>query len=183
MEQKASTNKESSVWPERVKVIEDPMEFVKNKSSDNARKLCEIEVSLATHIWIDKHYHDRHQFGDTSGRREGINPEQVEALVKKSIPHLLFYGNAVPGFAFLNYDGFTTNNIRVVLQERDIDKKLNVVIEAHYTEGNKFEITVKTALCVDDFRLSQGQYAIEIQGDNSILFRKDNNRIIEVCEK
>lgn len=167
----------------RTPAMADDQAFVKNKSSDNAKKMGEMAVSLASHLWIDKHYHDRHQFGDDDGERLGIEPDVVEALVNKSIPHLVFYSTAVPGFSFLNYKKNVQDKpIKVVLKEGEMAAKLNVVIEAHHTEMNKFEITVKTAMCVEDFRLYQGQYSIEFQGDNSTMYRKNNNGEAEICD-
>jgi hypothetical protein len=164
----------------RLPAIPDDLEFTRNKSSDNARPLCEVAVTLATNVWIDKHYHDRHSFGDDTGKREGIGPEVVESLVKKCIPHLLFYCTSVKGFHFVNQQETSELPVRIVLMEGNGAEKLNVVIQAHFIAVNKFEITVKTALRTDDFRLYQGQYAIELQGDTSILLRKDNNRIVEI---
>ena len=165
---------------ERLPAIPDEQEFTKNKSSENARPLGEVAISLATHVWIDKHYHDRHNFGDDLGKRVGIGPEIVEALVKKAIPHLLFYCTTVKGFHFINKDLVSETPVRIVLMEGDGTDKLNVVIEAHFTAINRFEITVKTAMRTADFRLYQGQYAVELQEDASILFRKDNKNVIEV---
>jgi hypothetical protein len=51
---------------------------------------------------------------------------------------------------------------------------LNVVIETHFVNINTYEITVVTAQCVDDFRAQIGQFAIELQGDASILKKKEN---------
>lgn len=165
---------------ERLPAIPDELVFTRNKSSDNARPLGEVTISLATHVWIDKHYHDRHNFGDDSGKREGIGPEMVEALVKKSIPHLLFYSTAIKGFHFINQNEMSESPARIVLMEGHGADKLNVVIQAHFIAINKFELTVKTALRTEEFRLYQGQYAVELQGDTSVLLRKDNKSVVEV---
>jgi len=100
--------------------------------------------------------------------------------VRKSIRHLLFYSSVVAGFKFINYDS-PQPPVRIVLQEELNGSKLNVVIEAHFLNINSYEITVKTAMCVDDFRIVMGQYCIEIQGDGSVLGRCDNKKIVEVC--
>ena len=67
------------------------------------------------------------------------------------------------------------------MQEEFDGTKLNVVIEAHFLDINRYEITVKTAMSTDDFKMSMGQYCIEIQGDSSILRRKDNKQMVEIC--
>lgn len=59
---------------------------------------------------------------------------------------------------------------------------LNVVIEVHYKSLDEFEITVKTAMCSNDFRAADNQYVIEIfDYDSSILKRMVNKRLLEVC--
>lgn len=72
-------------------------------------------------------------------------------------------------------------SVRVILQETSVDSKLNVVIEAYFLDICHYEITVKTAMCTEDFRVAMGQYCLEIQGDNSILYRNDNKKMVEVC--
>jgi hypothetical protein len=166
--------------PKGVPAIQDELEFIKNKCSDHAKKIFVQIENIHVELWFDKHYHDRHQHGDDEGKRTGIDPATVEALVRKSLKHLLFYSSAVAGFKFVNI-GPSQPAVRVVLQEELENSQLNVVIEAHFLDIKSSEITVKTAMCTDDFRISMGQYCIEIQGDNSILRRKDNNRMIEIC--
>jgi len=58
---------------------------------------------------------------------------------------------------------------------------LNVVIECHYTNPTHYEITVKTALCAEDFRISAGQYFIEVETDVVNLKKFDNNKFSEIC--
>ena len=90
--------------PKRVPAIQDELAFLKNKCSDHAKKIfVEIE-KVYVELWFDKHYHDRHQHGDEDGKREGISPRIVEALVRKCIKHLLFYSSTVLGFKFINLD-------------------------------------------------------------------------------
>ncbi len=165
----------------RLPAIHDTDAFVKNKSSDNAKQIAEVEVSIGTHLWFDKHYQDRHQFGDNDGARVGIDPETVQKLVKKSIPHLLFYSTAVRGFHFVNYNYPKEKPAKIVLKEETVDGLLNVVIEVHYTELSRFEITVKTAMCTEGFNMFMGQFSIDFQGDTSTLYRMDNTGLTEVC--
>lgn len=157
------------------------MEFVKNKSSDKARKVRTIRESIKLHIWFDKHYQDRHQFGEDDGeKREGIEPQIVEDLIVRSIKHLFFYSSTLNTFKFINLD--TNNAIRVNIRDIAYDVPLNVVIEVHYQDINEFEITVKTAICVENFWKKQGRHTVEIQGDNSVLYRCDNQNFTKLGE-
>lgn len=165
--------------PKGVPAIEDELAFIKNKCSDQARKILINFEEVQVELWFDKHYFNRHQHGDADGKREGIDPKTVETLVQKSLRHLLFYGSTVQGFKFVNYSSLPA--ARIILQETSGDSKLNVVIEAHFLNLCHYEVTVKTAMCTDDFRVAMGQYCLELQGDNSILYRNDNRKMIEVC--
>ena len=166
--------------PKGVPAIEDERAFIKNKCSDHARKILIKIEEVHIELWFDKHYYNRHHHGDSDGKREGIDPRTVETLVKRSLRHLLFYSAAIQGFKFVNFNS-TLPPVRIVLQEISDGSKLNVVIEAHYLDICHYEITVKTAMCTEDFRVAPGQYCIEIQGDNSTLYRNDNKKMIEVC--
>ena len=140
--------------------IEDGLAFIKNKSSDYARRIFGEVENTHIELWFDKHYHDRHQHGDEDGKREGIDPKTVENLVKRSLKHLLFYSSAVAGFKFMNFSS-PPPPVRVVLQEESNGSKLNVVIEAHCLAINNCEITVKTAMCTDDFRIAMSSIALK----------------------
>lgn len=111
---------------------------------------------------------------------EPREPRTVESLVRKSVRHLIFYGSVVQGFRFVNFKS-ALSPVRVILQEAAGLSKLNVVIEAHFLDINCFEVTVKTAMCTEEFRVAMGQYCIQIQGDNSTLTRNDNKKMVEVC--
>lgn len=164
------------------KLVVDELEFKKNKCSDNARYITIILEKITFHLWHDKHYHDRHQLGDNDGKRDGIDPETVEALVRKALGHMLIYGSTIRGFKFIHHKASGESPVKVVLQEDTPNGMLNVVIETHFMEINEYEITIKTAMKVDDFRIANGQYAIEFEGDLSILKRYDNGRPIKICE-
>lgn len=166
--------------PKGVPALQDDLEFKRNKCSDHARRVFIEFEKICIELWFDKHYHNRHQFGDEVGKREGISPNTVEALVRRSLKHLLFYSAVVAGFKFVNW-GTAQPFVRVILQEGSTGPMLNVVIEAHFLDIDIYEMTVKTAMCVDDFRIAMGQHCIEIQGNNSILKRKDNKHLIEIC--
>lgn len=80
--------------------IVDPLEFKKNKSSDNAREVTNINERITINLWFDKHYGDRHQHDDDNGKRDGIDHESVKTLVLQSVKHLLVYGACLPNFIF-----------------------------------------------------------------------------------
>ncbi len=165
-------------------VIEDELAFVKNKCSPNARKIGYTVESTNIDFWIDKHYHIRNQHGDNNGIRSGIEQEKVHTLVKESIRHLMFYSASVKSFTFLNhnYNPSSGRAIRVVCQKEIGEEKLNVVVEAHADEVNLFEITIITAMQNDEFRLSDGQYMIELLGQgNSVLFQSFRGRVTEIA--
>lgn len=68
-------------------------------------------------------------------------------------------------------------------QQNSENGRLNVTIEAHFKSLREYEITVKTAMCTDDFRISDNQYVIEILGDESSILKKlVNKKIIEIGE-
>jgi len=173
-----SSNPESSeekfVWPTKTKAIEDPLEFKANKCSQRARKVNNHSQEWHYEVWIDQHYHYREQLGDEKGKREGIDPKTVEHLIRRSVKHMLHYSSCIKGFTFLNFNLPPGDRPqRIVLQENQNDTLLNVVIETHHIDINIWEITVKTAMCKDDYELSDNQYAIQIDGDSSLLFKRD----------
>ncbi len=161
---------------------EDPLEFKQNRSSPKAKKIFVEDKNITIELWFDKHYHDRDQHGDDLGKREGIENEVVESLVRRSIKHMLVYSTLIKGFTFLNRNLKSFERpLRIVLQEQTEHGLLNVVIEAHFIEIDYYEITVKTAICKDEYKLSDNQYSIELDGDGSILKKSDTKGVNEVC--
>ena len=105
-----------------IPAIIDEQEFKKNKSTDNARHVISAIEPITIDLHFDKHYLDRVQHGDDDGtKREGIEPESIQALVLKSIKHLVFYSCHLSSFTFVNMKnsiGTSNNMIRVALSER-----------------------------------------------------------------
>jgi hypothetical protein len=163
-------------------LIEDKLEFKKNFSTQRARKIKTFQEELKVELWFDQHYIvTRHQHGEDSGeKRDGISPEEVEPLLKKSIVHLVCYGANVKGFNFLNHENKPP--VRIVVKERSIGETLNVVSEVHLVDLNLYEMTVKTAMRKDDFRIENGRFAIEFIGNNQSVLKKQEGKIeIEVA--
>jgi hypothetical protein len=164
-----------------VPVVRDELAFSKNKCSDNARKIATQIEKIEIDIWLDKHYLGRLQHGDENGERVGIDIESIKNLVIVSIKHLFYYSVKLKNFIFVNHEDENRFG-RIVLQKKDAEGQLlNVVVEYHYISLNQYEVTVKTAMREDNFRLSEGQYLIEIVNDEeSELKKKEGNRIKKV---
>jgi hypothetical protein len=167
--------------PKGVPAIKDELAFVGNKCSRHAKKILGVVEKFHIELWFDKHYHDRAYLGDSNGRRENIDKNVVEELIKDSISHLIFYSSLVKGFSFLNMESIIGQPLRILLQRLLNNSMLNVLIQAHYINRSQFEITVITAMCVDDFKLASGQYAVEIQGDSSFLKKFENKKYTEIA--
>jgi hypothetical protein len=158
----------------------DPLAFEANKCSQRAKRVNTGKQDFLYELWIDQHYQVRSQHGDEFGRREGIEPEAVESLIKRAFVKLMLYSATAKGFTFINLAGKPP--VRVILQEQKQgdDLKLNVVIEAHFLDVNKFEITVKTALRKDGYVPFAGEYTLELFEDGSMLRKYDNGKWSEI---
>jgi hypothetical protein len=157
----------------------DPLGYIGNKASDRVRLISSVQKPVEIIIYYDKHYIDRLNNGDENGRRDGIESSIIEDLVKRAFDHLLVYSSLVAGFCFSNHPGIT-GSPRIVIQEIKNGIMLNVVLSIHYEGISRYEITVKTAMCVDDFNISDGQYVIELYEGGSTLKKKIKNNIIEI---
>lgn len=163
--------------------IKDEMEFRENLSSSNARKRLISKEEISIELWYDKHYYGREREGDLDGQREGIDFDSVEDLVLNSIKHLLFHSSCVKGFAFLNHDCQPNDirNIRIVCKKEIDSGMLNVVIEVHHMELHKYEVTVRTAMNSNNFKISDGQYFLQLlDNETSVLSKLELGRIKEI---
>lgn len=177
-----SNRKRARIKYTPVPIEKDDLAFTKNLCSNNARQIADLTLKVTFDLWYDKHYHDRHQHGDDYGKRDGIEPEIIEALILKSLSHLLLYSSTVRGFKFVNYKESSDKPARVIVQENiATNEMLNIVIEVHYVASDRFEITVKTAMQTDSFRIQDGQYAIQFDGDSSTLCKQENRKLISIC--
>ena len=163
-------------------VVKDELEFVKNKSSEKAQKAEEFDERIKIITWFDKHYLDRLQFGDENGKRAGIEKEQVIKLVRDAIKHLVYYSFKVKGFAFIDDDAPLGKHLRIILQREDsAGNMLNVIIEIHFVNLEEYEVTIITAMKVNDFFTVDGQYIIELYDDNgSSLKRRERGKLTEI---
>lgn len=155
--------------------------FQENAASKNAKFLCNFEDNMTLEFWIDKHYVNRKNFGDDNGERDGIGEKYIENLIKKSLKHLLYYSLKHSKFSFVNYPPPKSRNIRIVLKEIEANKEeLNVVVEYHFIQFHKYEVTVITAMRNDDFRISDGQYSLHFEEDESFLMFHRNKNDVEI---
>lgn len=168
--------------PKEIEVIIDPLEFKPNCASQNAQCI-HMYDELKVELWCDKHYHHRRTFGDVNGKRDGIEIDGVQDLIITSFKYLLdIYLRSVP-FKFINYfDPQRPNNTfhRIVLRTPTETEILNVVAEIHYLDTSKFEITVITAMVIDDFKIADGQYSLMVRNDRVTLSRNVQKRMNEI---
>lgn len=159
--------------------VNDNMAFMACLGSKNAREIRTVPQNISLELWFDKHYYDRNQHGSDDGTKRNIPPEAVEALVVRSLNHLLFYSSVVRNFIFLNHED-SPSIIRTIIKDSSGVSPLSVTIQAHFKNFNKYQFTVITAID-DNLRLSAGQYFIEFIADNhSVLYKFDNNKNTEV---
>lgn len=128
--------------------IIDEQAFIQNKSSQNAKKVDEVIENFNLNIWFDKHYCDREQHGDENGKRSGINKNLIQSILKISIKHLIYFSLKLKNFQFINYDE-KIHQTRIAIQERNEDGNMvNLIVEFHHINSNKYEVTVMTAMMV-----------------------------------
>lgn len=158
----------------------DPLEFKANCASENARLLYrynEFEIEL----WIDKHYHIRRSVGDDSGKRDNIEEKEVKDLIIQSFKYLIDFYLRFPKFTFINFfEKGKINRKRLVLQDYKIDGILNVVIEIHFLDVSKYEITVVTAMSISDFKIADGQFVLSFSSSKIVLKKMENKILKEI---
>lgn len=156
------------------------LEFVENRCSKQVKKIVELNHNIIVELWFNKHYYERYYVGDERGKRVGIDPVAVESLVTRSVEHLFLYSSTVSGFNFSNKSKEKPTT-RIILQEAIGESTLNVVIEVHTLSKKRFELTVITAMVIDEFKMIAGQYCIKVQHDHSVLKKLDNSKVLEIC--
>lgn len=156
-------------------------DFIPNKATSNAKllhKYTEFEVEL----WMDVHYHIRKTKGDIDGRREGIEEGKVQLLIIKAFKYLLDIYLRYPRFTFINFieEGKSKPKERLVLKQIHEDGTLNVVVEIHFLTTSKYEVTIITAMEIDDFKVADGQYVISLVENRVVLRRSVNKSFQEI---
>lgn len=159
--------------------ISDVAGFSQNCCSLNAKQVGSHSENIKFNFWIDKHYSDRDIFGEDDGtKREGIGIEYVEALIKKALPHLIYYSIKHKAFQFVNHPPPRNRALRVVLKDNfSNDITLNIIVEYHFFDTNIYEVTVVTAMRKEEFSISVGQYELIFDNNFSILNLRNGNTI------
>jgi hypothetical protein len=160
-------------------IVVDEVAYTQNKSLVNAKKVLDKSHHIEIEIWCAQHYYSRAQLGDENGKRAGIDEESIKEVVVNSIQHLFYNSFKLKTFTFINFE-HGTRKIKIVLQVYKKEGILNVVTEFHHLEKNKYEVTVITAMQEDGFSIGVGQFALEIDGDSSVLRKFDGKNLIDV---
>jgi len=165
-------------------VIVDEEAYSENICSNKARLILTVDIPIQISIWFDKHYFDRLQHGDDYGPREGIDLETIKNIVSKYFHHLIFYSSNADSFKYLNYETEKNKGHKIVFQYSHLTSpKLNIVMETHYEKINKFQATIKTAMCEDSFKFHEGQYIIEIYDEGcSELKRNIKGQVVKIAD-
>ncbi len=163
-------------------ILHDPLLFIANKASFQARKIDEHKELIHVEIWFDKHYYSRYQHGDESGKRNGIDPDLVKETIIQSIAWLTTCSGKYKFFRFLNADKGNEQSYRIVLQKNTVDGLLNIVTEFHWIALRKYEVTVKTAMVTEEFRLSDGQFALRLDDTGCVILKMENNKPREMVQ-
>lgn len=153
--------------------IFDDKAYIANSATENAKKIHIFDEILNIEIWIDKHYQNRVYHGSDDGtKREGIEYKNIEPLLIKSFKHLLYYSLKHKNFVFINHPPNKVGNIRIVLKELvDNNLFLNATVEYHFVDLKTIEVTIVTAMLIEDFFMSEGQFGIEFAGNCSTLIQ------------
>jgi hypothetical protein len=159
--------------------IVDPESYGDNICSINAKFITNYELTFKTNLFKDRHYNIRKDFGEDDGTpRDGIDEESVCNLIEKTLIHVLHYSMRYG--AIVNYPPFNPKtSFRIVLQDKTSDEKdfLNVAAEYHFESLNSFEVTIWTAMAIENFRYRDPQYIVEIHNDKTILKQKERGKI------
>jgi hypothetical protein len=161
------------------KSIVEENEFKTNSASKNA-KLIHIYNDIEIEIWIDKHYENRVNFGDESGKRKGIEQYLVQHLIIDSVKYIFhFYlNNRISNFINFPDKKNPIRNNRIIIKDfRDSEVPLNIAIEIHFITYGKYEITVLTAMKTNDMKIHDSQYCISLIDSGVNLNRMENNTL------
>ncbi|MFA9187800.1 hypothetical protein AAGV33_06965 [Flavobacterium sp. FBOR7N2.3] len=157
------------------KEIIDPLSYSANSSTDFAKKFHECSHDLSIELWLDKHCSLRQT------ERLGIDIDSLQKLALQAIKHIFYYQLRDVKFNIIQYPEFRGKDKRITIRQRtNNDEILNLVIECHFVDITLYEITLVTAMVEDNFRIFDGQYVLDIDGDSSILSRKIANKITKI---
>lgn len=166
---------------ERLPALEDRLAYYGNSSSHKARYDVAFDETMSVEMWFDKHYLDRHQHGDENGARDGIDPDYIRQLVREAIKPLFIFASQTKGFCFVNGPPFR-ETIRAIIRKSFNGSKLNVVLQCCFKNPGCLEVTVITAMVVDDFKLATGQYVVDLEESDIVLSKFENGKLNEICK-
>lgn len=150
-----------------------------NICSLNAKFITKYDFTFKTSLFKDKHYNLRKDFGEDDGTpRNGIDEEIVCRLIEKTLLHVLHY--SLRYGSIVNYPPFSPKtSSRIVLQDKTTDEKdfLNIAVEYHYENINSFEVTIWTAMSIENFRYRDPQYIVELHLEKTVLKQKERGKI------
>jgi hypothetical protein len=162
-------------------LIIDPLAFTVNKATSLGRKISEYSLKINFEIWEDKHVAVRRQHGDDLGQRQGIEKETVSQLVKDSLPFLIHFSITNNKFSFISSSESSERKKRVILQKECDDLiLLNVVVECHLLDTTKYELTIITAMKINGFSVSDGQFVLRLFSDGASLNQNQKGTIQEI---
>lgn len=160
-------------------IVVDVEAFIKNKSSENVKKIHSAKEEIEIDIYFDKHYYLRNQIGDENGKRDGIGYNFVQELLLKATKHLIYFALKIKGFSFINFDEGFKQRVTLTQHFDDGNEDLNVVVEYHYLSMHKYEVTVITALRKNNFYFNDGSYQVKLYDDLSSELNKNELRKIK----
>ncbi len=148
--------------------VDDRLEYKANKSTQRGREIEAVPSKINNSIWFDQHYVGRDTLGENDGTpRDGIDAQTVKALIIKAFNHLMYYTSTLDNFYFANCENGKKPRRILIQNSYSSAPILNVLIETHFIDFHKYETTVKTAMCKDDFIPFDPQYIVEITDDYS----------------
>lgn len=156
--------------------------YKSNICSKNATIICHVNHTINSSVWSDKHYIKRLEDGDENGIREGIEIYDVRLLVEETFNHIVCYGLKYD--KIVNFPPFVFNKSSRIVLKRFLDggEVLNVAVEYHFFDVNTYEITIWTAMKVNDFFIRDGQYVVELHHDKTKLLRSVSKKLNLVME-
>ena len=157
--------------------------FVQNRCSDYTKWILTSLEHISIEIYFDKHYFVRLQYGDADGKRIGIDFEDVKKLVIEASRHLFLHASKVRTFSFVNFEAVDRRNRIVLTKMFEDELKLNIVVEYHFLDMNRYEVTLITAIRNEDFYFSDGSFQLGIQVDgSSSVYRNEKGKVKLISE-
>ncbi len=158
--------------------VKDDLEFMECLGSKNARRITTFVEYIKLDIWYDKHYIDRSQNIDESGKQRDVPLSEVQYLIERAFKHFLFYSSKVTNFSCLNHDLKGERPKRILIKDSYSNgKHLCIACEFHFKNFNMYEITVKTAID-GQLHLGDGQFMIDMIEECASILNKLQQKVV-----